>query len=261
MAGGPGSGLRGGLVAAEVATAFVLLVGAGLLFRSFGRLLDVDPRISDRQRAHGQGFASADEVRRASRAAPCLYERLLEKVRAMPGVEVAGVVSAGSAGGRTPENSFAVERAPPVARGAVQDAEVITASPGYFEALGIPLIRGRRLGTSDVAGSPGAVVINQEMARRYWKGRDPIGRPAHPRGPCRYRGAVVHRRRRRGRRPPPRPGGGGQAAALLSRGAVSGAGHGAHGADGGRSDAGGGCRPAVLSRSSTPTFRSRMCAR
>ncbi len=169
-----GRALRGGLVAAEVATAFVLLVGAGLLLRSFSRLLEVDPgyRIAGilTARVSLPRVKYANEPRRTQ-----LYDELINRVTAMPGVEAAGMVSGVPLGGGPPENSFTIGGDPAVPPGMVQDAGTVIASPGYFRALEILLVRGRMIGPGDIASAPGAAVIGEEMARRYWKGRDPIG--------------------------------------------------------------------------------------
>ena len=169
-----GRALRGGLVAAEVATAFVLLVGAGLLLRSFSRLLEVDPgfRVAGvlTARVSLPKVKYASEPRRTQ-----LYDALVERVTAMPGVQAAGMASGAPLGEGPPQLAFAIEGAPAPAPGVVQDADVVVASPGYFRALEIPLVRGRLIGPADIASAPGAAVVGEQMAHRYWNGRDPIG--------------------------------------------------------------------------------------
>jgi putative ABC transport system permease protein len=175
IAGGIGiQGLRRGLVAAEVAIAFVLLIGAGLLIRSFTRLLDVNPGFRSENiltaRVSLPRVKYADDTRRV-----VLYQDLSDRIRPMTGVQAVGLVSAAPLGDGAPYNAFQIERALVTDPSVVQDAETYTATPGYFGVLGIPLVRGRIFTDADRAGGAPVVVISQEMARRYWKGADPIG--------------------------------------------------------------------------------------
>jgi putative ABC transport system permease protein len=175
IAGGIGiQGLRRGLVAAEVAIAFVLLIGAGLLIRSFTRLLDVNPGFRSENiltaRVSLPRVKYADHTRRVA-----LYQDLSDQIRPMTGVQAVGLVSAAPLGDGAPDNAFQIERALVTDPSVVQDAETYTATPGYFGVLGIPLVRGRIFTDADRAGGAPVAVISQEMARRYWKGADPIG--------------------------------------------------------------------------------------
>jgi predicted permease len=165
---------RSALVLGEVALAFVLLAAASLLLRSFDRLQRVDP-----------GFA-ADRVLTARVTLPRLVypeeERwrafgrdLLARATAEPGVQAAALVSDAPLGDAPPYLSFEIQGGETPAAGAVQDAAVFTASEGYFEALRIPLVRGRLFDATDRPGSPDVAVVNQAAALRYWKGRDPVG--------------------------------------------------------------------------------------
>ncbi len=187
VAGGIGvRGLRRALVTAEVAVAFVLLIGAGLLLRSFVRLLDVDPGFRTENiltaRVSLPRVKYAEDSRRVA-----LYQDLSDRIRSMPGVQSVGLVSAAPLGDGVPYNSFEIEQAPVTDPGVVQDAETYTATPGYFGVLGIPLVRGRMLIDADREDGARVAVISQEMAHRYWKGVDPIGSritlgdPADPR--------------------------------------------------------------------------------
>ncbi len=172
-----GSGIhraRSALVLAEVALAFVLLAGATLLLRSFDRLQRVDP-----------GF-SADRVVTARVTLPRLKyadeakwlafgEQLLARVGAQPGARSAALVSDAPLGDSPPYWSFAIQGAEAPQDGSVQDAAVFTASAGYFETLRIPLVQGRFHDATDRADGEGVVVINQAMARRFWRGRSAVG--------------------------------------------------------------------------------------
>jgi len=174
-AGGTGvHGTRGALVLAEVALAFMLLIGAALLLRSFTRLQEVDPGfngggiLTARLSFPRNGYAEPD--RRLSFA-----ERLLERLRATPGVTSAALVSDAPLGGSAPYWSFEVAGMEPAGPGVVQDAAVYVASPEYFETLGIPLREGRRFEPRDRPEAPPVAVISQALARRYWPDRSPLG--------------------------------------------------------------------------------------
>ena len=138
------------------------------------RLLEVDPgyRTSGvlTARVSLPRVKYADDARRTR-----FYDELTARVRAMPEVRAAGMVSIVPLGGGPPELSFSIAGAPPAQANVVQDAGVFTVTPGYFRALDIPLLSGRLIGTGDVAGAPGVTVISEAMAHRYWKGQDPIG--------------------------------------------------------------------------------------
>jgi putative ABC transport system permease protein len=166
--------LRGALVLAEVALALVLLVGAGLLIKSFDRLQRVDP-----------GF-NPDHVLTASIVLPrarygevvrqrAFATQLLDALRSTPGVQSAALASDVPMSGGASYLSFSIAGQPDPAPGVVQDAEVFVASPDYFRALGVPLRQGRLISEQDDAGAPNVVVINRAMAQRYWAGRDPLG--------------------------------------------------------------------------------------
>ena len=173
-AGVPAARLRGALVIAQMSLAIVLLVGAGLLVRSLRQLIAVDP-----------GFDPAnisavtitlpratypDSLRRVA-----LYERLLERVRNMPAVQSAGIISWLP---MTPGNSvtsLTVVGGPEPAPGEAPAAAIRLVDPGYFDAMRIPIKRGRSLATSDRIGSAPVAVISEAMAHQLWPGEDPIG--------------------------------------------------------------------------------------
>ena len=187
----PGAGrrrVRRLLVTAEVAVAFVLLVGAGLLVRSFFRLTALDPGF----RAP-QVVTVAVELKREeypAKAAPlAFFERLLDRARALPGVEWA------AAGDSLPLKPFsmmmiggAAEGGSPAPPGRGAELAVCAVTPDYFRALGITVRRGRPFLPTDRAGSPEVAIVNETLARRLWGTADPIGRtlrlaPARGAGP------------------------------------------------------------------------------
>ena len=165
---------RGALVLAEVALAFMLLIGAALLIRSFSRLQEVDPGFA------GQGILTARlSFPRNAYAEPeqrvAFAERLMERLRATPGVRAAALVSDPPLGGSAPYWAFSVEGVEPPAAEVVQDAVVFSAGPGYFETVGIPLADGRLPAASDRADAPPVAVVSRSLARRYWPDRSPLG--------------------------------------------------------------------------------------
>jgi putative ABC transport system permease protein len=166
--------LRGALVLAEVALALVLLVGAGLLIKSFDRLQRVDPGFTPDHVLTAQivlpGARYGEEARQRA-----FYSQLLDALRSAPGVQGAAVATDVPLSGGANYLSFSIAGQADPGPGVVQDAEVFVASPDYFHVLGIPLRQGRLFTEQDGAGAPNVVVINHAMAQRYWPGRDPLG--------------------------------------------------------------------------------------
>ena len=164
------------LVVIELALAVVLLSGAGLLVRSFARVQSADRGFDSHNVLLLQvdlPFSTYND--RGKRTA--YFTSALERIRALP-----GVVAAGAIGDffirRQPDYRVALEGQPP--RRETDPAPPLTEDfviPGYFEAMRIPLLRGRLLNDSDLApNAPPVIVINDEMARRFWPGEDAIGR-------------------------------------------------------------------------------------
>lgn len=167
--------LRSILVAAEVALALMLLVGAGLLLRSLGRLLAVDPGFeSDRLltlevQTTGPAYQEDAQVR-------AYFERALTAVRAVPGVEAAGWVSMIPLGGNFDRYGVQVEGRTLANPEDAPAADRFAVWPGYLEAMRIPLRRGRLFDAHDAGNAPPVVVINETMARLGWPDADPIGK-------------------------------------------------------------------------------------
>ncbi len=167
--------LRKWLLALEVGLTVVLLVGAGLLLKSYARLRFVnlgcatDGVITMRFSLPGAKYHEA--VQRTS-----FYDGLLERVRALPGVRGAGLVRSVPGGGYPGDSGFAIAEHPPLPAGQVQYCIVQWADPGYFGALGIPLLRGQKFDEKQRAGKPHEVIINQSFVRQYFPGEDPIGK-------------------------------------------------------------------------------------
>ncbi|MGE5246554.1 MAG: ABC transporter permease [Betaproteobacteria bacterium] len=167
--------LRRALVVAQVAFAFVLLVGAGLLFASFRRVLAVDP-----------GF-NPDNVLTASISLPrsrygedpavrTFTSDLLRRVRALPGVTAAGATTMIPFGGNHSDSVVLAEGYQMAPGESVISPVVVRITPGYFEAMGTRLVSGRFFDDRDGAGAPRVVIVDQRLARHFWPDQDPIGR-------------------------------------------------------------------------------------
>ena len=166
--------LRGALVLGEVALALVLLVGAGLLIRSFDRLSEVNPGFDSSSVISAQ--IVLPRVRYAeSNNQLAFFDQLLQSTRAMPDVESVALTSDAPLSGGGNYLSFEVAGRPPASASTVQDAEVLVTGPEYFRTLRIPLRSGRIFSAQDDARATRVVVINSAMARRYWPGGEPIG--------------------------------------------------------------------------------------
>jgi putative ABC transport system permease protein len=169
-----GDRARSILVVSEVALSLILLIGAGLLIRSLGRLRAVDPGFD----AHGvltmEVSVPADKFPTPAGQIG-FFEQVLHRVRALPGVESASVVDDLPLNGGGSHQPIAMEGRPPVPMSEQPEVDVRLISAGYLRALRIPVIRGRDLNDADVAGRPAVVLISQSMAERFWPHEDPIG--------------------------------------------------------------------------------------
>jgi len=166
--------LRGALVAAEVALSLVLLVGAVLLLRSFARLQQVDPGFNPRGVMTASVALNAGRYREPAQSV-AFFRRFLEEINRTPGVVAAGITSSLPLSGHN-QGAYVLGESGAVTR--PEDAPVTwfrRVSAGYFRAMGIPLLRGRLFDAVEER-NPGTVIVNQEMAARYWPGQDPIGR-------------------------------------------------------------------------------------
>lgn len=177
--GSSGSGrqtrLRAALVVGEVGLACLLLVGAGVLLRSFVNLLKTDPGFRPAHVLTAE-IALPDATYKDAAAVADFYTRMLTNLSALPGTRSVG------AGTDLPwtgydENmgGFTIEGKTPPPNSEFH-ARYHTASPGYFRALGIPLVRGRFFDERDKKDSQRTLIINDVMARRYWPGEDVIGK-------------------------------------------------------------------------------------
>ena len=159
----------------EVALALVLLVGAGLLVRSFVRLLDQNPGFDPTRTVTMRISLPAARYGAEGQRAQFL-NRFFQQVDALPGVEASGAISFLPLTGLGAATSMEIVGKPKPERGQepVTDVRVITHD--YLKTMGVPLLKGRLLSDSDAADAKGRVVINETMALRHWPGEDPIGK-------------------------------------------------------------------------------------
>ena len=169
--------LRRVLVTAEVAVALVLLVGGGLLARSFSEMLSVNPGFNPENVLTFQMTTGWSEMQVDQRAA--FYNEVVDRVANLPGVERAGAGTAMplSGGFRT---SFVWDDRPEPPRGEAPGVRYFSITPTYFETLQIPMLRGRSFNNLDMRDAPGVVVINETAASRFWPDEDPIGKRIRP---------------------------------------------------------------------------------
>jgi putative ABC transport system permease protein len=170
-----GSRMRGALVVAEMALAVMLLVGAGLLMRSFVRLQAVDPGFRPAQTLTFE--LTLPDVRYQEDATRiAFFDQLLPRLRALPGVRSAGAVMGLPLSGINFNISFVVRGRPPVPPSLQPAMEVRVASADYFSTIGIPIKRGRGFTNDDREGTSRVVVITESAARQYFPGEDPLGK-------------------------------------------------------------------------------------
>jgi putative ABC transport system permease protein len=174
--GAASSRLRGGLVIMEIALSFVLLIGAGLLLRSFVSLLRVDPGFAPGKVLALQTFIWDRYTTPEQRTA--YVNEALERVRSLPGVEAAGVTTALPLLESSSNTSIplVIEGQPTPQTGQEPVAQATIVTGDYFPAMGVRLLGGRLFNTFDTKDSPKVALINETMRRRYWAGEDPLGR-------------------------------------------------------------------------------------
>ena len=167
--------LRQTIVVAEVALALTLLVGAGLLLKSFVRLQRVDPGFNSRgilTATIGLPRTGYPERRQIT----AFYGQLIERLKALPGVQAAGAVSDLPLGGGASDVSFVVQGRPLPPPGQRPAAWYNSVTTDYFRTMGVRLLRGREFGERDSEQAPRAVIISETMARRFFPDEDPIGK-------------------------------------------------------------------------------------
>lgn len=167
--------LRGALAVIQVALSLMLLATSGLLLRSFHRVQDESP-----------GFSSENTLTAALSLPVSRYPtpekraafaaQLTERLAAIPGVTAAGLTSSLPFTGGNPQGGYQIEGFDPGPGKPNPNGMIRQVGAGYFQAMGIPLLRGRLIEPTDTLGRENVVVIDRYMAERYWPGADPIGK-------------------------------------------------------------------------------------
>ncbi|HTG18112.1 MAG TPA: ABC transporter permease, partial [Blastocatellia bacterium] len=173
--------LRSGLVVSEVALTLILLIGAGLMIRSFYRLQRVDPGFNyDHLLTFNVSLPQKKYPEDQQKTS--FYEQLAEKLRGLPGVQTVGLSSGLPLGNNGWQTSFVVEGQPAPDPGKTPLTEACVVSPDYFQAMGITLVKGRNFTEQDVKDAPHVTVIDEEFVRRYFPDVEPIGQHIRPGG-------------------------------------------------------------------------------
>jgi putative ABC transport system permease protein len=167
--------VRGAFVVAQVALSLLLLVGGGLLIRSFDKLLRVDPGFKPENLLTLEYRLPRNKYQQ-SEAQWNFHRQVVERIREIPGAQSASLVgglpfsgNGGSTGVILPDREIPPKGKEPVVR-------FNRAMPNYFETMGIPLIKGRTFNEQDQLNTPRVFLINQTMARRFWPDQDPVGK-------------------------------------------------------------------------------------
>jgi predicted permease len=166
--------LRRVLLAVEVGLTVVLLVGAGLLLKSFARLRSADIGVPvDNVLTMRLGLP---DTRYNQRKTVAFFEELISGVRALPGVSGAGLVSAAPGEGWSGDTEFSIVEHPPLAKGQGLDFMLRGAEPGYFSAIGLPLLKGRVFRQDERLEHANVVLISRGAAQQFFPGEDPVGK-------------------------------------------------------------------------------------
>ncbi len=182
--------LRGALVVIEVAFALVLLGGAGLLARSFMRLTHVDPGFNPNN-ATVLRLALPEKKYEKNEQQVAFADALLEKLHVLPGVQEVGLTHTLPLLGDW-VLTFEIAGRPKLAPSDLPNTNYYAVTPGYFHAMGIPLIRGRLFTPQDNAKAPRVAIINETMAKQFFPNEDPIGKQINVQnGPDTFREIVA----------------------------------------------------------------------
>jgi predicted permease len=174
-ASGGGHRMRAVLVVAEMALAVVLLIGAGLLIRSFIQLTRVNPGFQPEQAISFRVVLQGVKYRQDGPVRLRVGE-FEDRLRALPGVRVVGVSNVLPLSGRGAMLGFAVEGAPPPPPDVNQEIAVASTTPDYFKAIGAPLRKGRLFTERDQTDAPRVAIINEAAVRRWFPDHDPLGK-------------------------------------------------------------------------------------
>lgn len=163
------------LVVAQLALSLVLLIGAGLVLKSFQRLLAVDPGFKS-ENVMTMVLPPANKRYPEPAQATQFYQNLLESVRRLPGVTATGITSTLPFSGEDMSDGYIVEGHEPAGAGDAPQTQLRIISPGYFQTLGMSLKRGREFQDTDRDNTPPVTIIDEPLARQYWPDGDALGK-------------------------------------------------------------------------------------
>jgi putative ABC transport system permease protein len=167
--------VRSAFVVAQVALSLLLLVSAGLLIRSFDKLLRVDVGFRP-ERLLSLEYRLPRTKYREPQAQWNFHRQVMDRIQEVPGVQSVTLVRGLPFSGNGGTAAITLPDREPTARGSEPEVMFNTAMPNYFETIGIPFIKGRLFGPQDQLNSPPVLIINQTMAHRFWPNQDPIGK-------------------------------------------------------------------------------------
>jgi len=166
--------LRSSLVVLEIALSLVLLIGAGLMIKSFAKLNRINPGFNPNNLlTMGVTLLRTNYPEDENVAA--FYSQMLDRLNSTPGVQSAGAITELPLSGGNTSDNFTIEGRPPIAKQDQPLAECRVVTPHYFESMGIPLLQGRDFLYTDTKQTPNVALINEAFARRHFPGEDPLG--------------------------------------------------------------------------------------
>jgi putative ABC transport system permease protein len=174
-AGGSRQGLRSALVVSELAISLILLVGAGLLLNSLWRVFHVNPGFDPHGVLSTQVVLSPAAYKDDQRSIE-FFRQVAGKIQALPGVRAVGAVSELPLSQQYNDTFFTIVEHPPKNPEDKNDADIRVATPGYFEVMQIPLLRGRLLSDQDGPHAPRVVLVNEPFLREYFSGEEAVGK-------------------------------------------------------------------------------------
>ena len=175
IAGSSRSRLRNLLVVSEIALALVLLIGAGLMIRSFARLQRVNPGF-DSENLLTMNISLPRQKYRENSQILTFFDRLFEGIRSLPDIESVAGIDPLPLGGSDGTTGFVVQGAAPLAVGDRPEVGQRIITQDYFDAMRIPLLQGRAFAATDNQAAPRVVIINEALARRFWPDEKAIGK-------------------------------------------------------------------------------------
>ncbi len=167
--------LRSSLVVFEIALSLVLLVCAGLFFRSFLTLFKTDPGF-DPDHVLTMNLILPRAKYKDEPLSAAFYKELVQRVKTTPGVEAAAAVNFLPLGGSNASEDYLVEGEPQPAPGRENEGRYRVCTPDYFSTMRIPIVKGRAFTEQDKAGATPVVIVNETLARKHWPNQDPIGK-------------------------------------------------------------------------------------